>query len=143
MRLLLRGGIAFWTLLGICLAGDGPQFKEGKWSITTATKIEGMSGGLKATLTQCLSNKNPFPDIKTNGKTCKQTHRIQGNTITFHSSCKDKDEQIELDGKITFAGDSMQGQMKSRQINGGGKATDVIIDIYGKFTGSCKSNTNP
>ena len=181
MKLMLQLGIAVLALAGICFAEDGPQFKEGKWTITTVTNIDGNSGqtaemqkamkelenlppeakemmkkmqgmrggqismgtqggGLKTTITQCMTNKNPVPKMD-NGKdsnACEQTHDIQGNTVKFHSVCKDKDGQVEVNGKMTFTGETMEGQIKSHQVNKGGQATDATIDLSGKYLGPCK-----
>jgi hypothetical protein len=97
-------------------------------------------GGLKTTITQCITNANPVPkmDKGKDSNACEQTHDINGNTVTFHSICKDKDGQIEMNGKMTFTGETMEGQMKSHQVNPGGQATDATIDLSGKYLGPCK-----
>jgi len=178
MKLMLRLGVAVLALVGICFAADGPQFKEGKWTITTVTKIDGNSaqaaemqkamkelenlppatqemmkkmqggqmsmgtqgGGMKMTITQCITNKNPVPkmDKGKDPNACEQTYDIKGNTVTFHSVCKEKDGQVEVDGKETFTEETMEGQMKSHQVNKGGQAMDATIDLSGKYIGPCK-----
>jgi hypothetical protein len=181
MKLMLRWGVAVLALVGICFAADGPQFKEGKWTITTVVKMGGNSGqaaemekamkelenlppaakemmkkmqgmgggqmsmgaqggGLKTTITQCITNTNPVPkmDKDKDASACEQTHDTKGNTVTFHSVCKEKDGQVEVDGKMTFTGETMQGQMKSHQVSKGGQVTDATIDLSGKYVGPCK-----
>lgn len=178
MKLMLRLGIVVLALVGICFAADGPQFKEGKWTITTVLKMGGNSGqaaemekamkelenlppaaremmkkmqggqmsmgtqggGLKTTITQCITNKNPVPKMNKgkDASACEETHDIKGNTVTFHSICKEKDGQVEVNGKMTYTGDTMEGQMKSHQVNKEGQATDATIDLSGKYIGPCK-----
>jgi hypothetical protein len=97
-------------------------------------------GGLKTTITQCITNANPVPKMEkgNDANACKQTHEVKGNTITFHSVCKDKDGQVEVDGKMTFTGETMEGQMKSHQVSKAGQVTDATIGLSGKYVGPCK-----
>ena len=147
------------------------EIKEGKWSMTMVTKMEGMppeaaqamkemenmppeamammkkmSGkmnfqmagdaqGITTTVTQCVTNKNPVPDAKMPEK-CQQTHTINGNTVNFQVSCNAKDTQIDSTGQVTYKGDTMQGNIKSRQVING-KSMDAAIQINGKYLGPC------
>jgi hypothetical protein len=179
MKSLMCWGIAVCVMLSICFAGDGAQFKEGKWTITTVIKIDGNAkqdaemaaamkelenlppaakemmkkmqgqggpqmsmgtagGGLKTTITQCITAKEPVPSMSPNKTDCKQTYTIQGNTVTFHTVCKEQTGQVEADGKMTFAGDTMQGQIKARQTGKGGQVTNTTMDMTGKYLGPCQ-----
>jgi len=173
MKLVLRLGTVLLASLGICFAGDGPTFKEGKWSFTSIIKMDGNSaqaaemqeamkelenmppaaremmkkmqgsigtqeGGIKTTATQCITNNNPVPDMNAGKKnTCRETHQIRGNTVTFHSVCKEPDGQVEVDGEMTFTEDTMKGQIKSHQLREG-EAVDTTIEMSGKYLGPCK-----
>lgn len=174
-------GVAVLALAGICSAADESQFKEGKWTITSVTKMDGNSGqaaemqkamkelenlppaakemmkkmqgmgggqmsagthgdGMKTTITQCITNKEPVPkmDKGKDSNACEQAHDIQGNTVKFHSVCKDKDGQVEVSGKMTFTDETMEGQMNSHQVKKGGQVMDATIDLSGKYLGPCK-----
>jgi len=177
MKLTLLWGTVLFALMGTCFAADSSPLKEGKWSITTAIKMDGNSaqtaemqkamkelenmppaakemmkkmqgsmgtqmgtqgGDLKATTTQCITNNNPVPDMSPEKKnSCQQTHNVRGNTVTFHSVCKEPDGQIEVNGEMTFTEDTMKGQMKSHQVRKG-EAIDTTIEMSGKYLGPCK-----
>jgi hypothetical protein len=102
-------------------------------------KMQGSGGGMKTTNTQCISNNNPVPNMNA-GKdknSCQQTHDVRGNTVTFHSVCKEPDGQVEVNGEMTFTGDTMKGTIKSHQLRKG-EAVDTTIEMSGNYLGPCK-----
>ena len=141
--------------------------KEGKWSMTMVTKMEGMdqesaeamkdmenmspeekammqqmmggmniqmkgnSSGITTTVSQCISNQNPVPDMSS-GKDCQETHTIDGNTVNFEVVCSDG----KSSGQVTYQEDSMNGVIKSHEMVEG-KETDVTIEIKGQYEGPC------
>ncbi len=145
--------------------------KEGQWSMTMKTKMEGnpemaeamkqmenmppeakammqqMQGkmgvqmgsngeGMTMTVTQCITNQNPVPKDSKMPKDCTETHEIKGNTVNFHTTCNNKNMQMDSTGHVTYTGDSMNGQIKSHQTTHG-KTTDATIDLSGKYLGPC------
>ena len=158
----------FVATLATTANADG--IKEGKWSMTMVTKMEGMAPemadamkemenmpaeakammqgmpgmnfqmggdaqGITTTVTQCVSNKNPVPENNA-AENCQQTHEIDGSTVNFHVTCDGKHEQTDSTGRVTYAGDSMEGEIKSHQ-KSDGQSTDAVIQITGKYLGPC------
>ena len=158
----------FVVILTTTANADG--IKEGKWSMTMVTKMEGMSGemadamkemenmpaeakammqgmpgmnfqmggdaqGITTTVTQCVTNKNPVPEASST-ENCQQTHEIDGSTVNFHVTCNNKNDQTDSTGRVTYAGDSMEGAIKSHQ-KSDGQNTDAAIQITGKYLGPC------
>ena len=92
-------------------------------------------GGISTTVTQCVTNQNPVPEAP-NQEHCTQTHEIKGNTVNFHVTCNERDMKMDSAGHVTYTGDSMEGQVKSKQTTGG-ESTDAAITITGKYLGPC------
>jgi hypothetical protein len=97
----------------------------------------GPQGGMTTTITQCLSDKDPVPDMEASNKDCQQTHEIKGNTVTFKSVCKVKGTETTTTGNMTYKGDSMKGEVKSRAVSRG-KTMDTTMEMTGKYLGPCK-----
>jgi len=84
-----------------------------------------------------LTKKNPIPSHAKSMEDCKQTHEINGDTVSFQVTCDRNDFQMESSGTMTYSGDSMQGHIKSHQVRKG-KAMDSSIDISGQYLGPCE-----
>ena len=94
---------------------------------------------MTVTITHCLTKQSPVPHFTKDDKMakyCQQTHNFQGNTVTFHTSCSHGDLQMDSTGSMTYTGDSMQGHVKSHQVEGG-KPIDATINITGQYLGAC------
>jgi hypothetical protein len=100
----------------------------------------GASGqDMTITVTNCISRQNPVPKYTKDAKMdsyCQQTHDIQGNTVHFHMTCDHNDFQMDSSGSMTYAGDTMQGHIKSHQMEGG-QPMDSSINITGQYLGAC------
>ena len=167
--LVMAGFLVSVVVLPVTVKAEG--IKEGKWSMTMVTKMEGMPAeaaaamkemenmppeaaammkqmqgkmgfqmhgndqGITTTVTQCMTNQNPVPNRKA-PENCQQTHKINGNTVTFHVACNSKAMHMDSTGHVTYSGDSMAGQIKSQQV-AEGSDMDVTIDISGKYLGPC------
>jgi hypothetical protein len=97
----------------------------------------GPQGGMTTTITHCLTGEDVVPDSKAANKNCQESHEIKGSTVTFQSVCKDKKGEITTNGVMTYKGDSMKGEIKSRTVSRG-KMTDTTMEIAGKYLGPCK-----
>lgn len=165
---LIPAGLIFLTVFA---ATASAAIKEGQWSMTMTTKVEGMSAenqaamkelenmppetrammekmqgrmgvkmgmgadGMTTTVTQCMTGSNPVPNPKT-AENCKETHDISGDTVNFHVTCDSRAVKVDSTGHVTYMGDSMQGEIKSRQ-EGQGVPSEVNIKISGKYMGPC------
>ena len=91
------------------------------------------SQGITTTVTQCISNQNPVPDVNMQ-KDCKETHTMDGYTVNFHVTCDEsKSDSI---GQMTYTDDSMEGEIKSHQVVDG-KEVNSTIEISGKYVEPC------
>jgi hypothetical protein len=109
------------------------QKMQGGMGVSVETDAQ---GNMVTTVTQCLTDENPVPDAKM-PKTCKQTHSVRGNTVTYQTSCKDRNFEAETKGKMTYKGDAMKGESRTHQVVQG-KAMDTLVRIDGKYLGPCK-----
>ena len=98
-------------------------------------QMGGNAQGMTTTTTQCITNQNPVPNAKTS-ENCQETHEMNGNTINFHVTCNGSDTQMDSTGQVTYNGDSMEGQVKSHQVEHG-QSMDASIQITGRYLGSC------
>ena len=102
-------------------------------------QMGGNGQGMTFTVTHCLTKNNMVPHFSKDSKMdnyCQQTHDIQGNTVNFHTICNHNDFQMDSKGSMTYTGDSMQGHIKSHQVEGG-KPMDSNIDVTGQYQGAC------
>ena len=118
----------------------GMQEIEGM-SPNDAAKIRGLLGGAGAsptagganpiTLTQCLSNDNPVPQLPGTAG-CKLNPLIVGETVTFEGSCPNGSSS----GEINYKEDSLSGRVKWTQwLNG--QETNTTVEITGVYAGPC------
>ena len=91
--------------------------------------------GITTTVTQCISNDKPIPEMK-NNENCQETHTMDGDTVNFHVVCNEDGTQTDSTGKVTYKEDSMQGTIQSKEMVEG-NPTDVIVEITGQYVGPC------
>ena len=166
-KFILAMGVVSVGVVTFVIGLRAQGIKEGKWSMTMVTKMEGMeqdsaaamkemenmspedkammqqmmgnmnikmngnSAGITTTITKCVSNQNPVPDMN-NSEGCKETHSMDGNTVSFEVVCKESTST----GQVTYKDDSMEGVVKSHQMVDG-KETNATIEISGKYVGPC------
>ncbi|MDE2027717.1 MAG: DUF3617 domain-containing protein [Candidatus Omnitrophica bacterium] len=105
-----------------------------KMGITMSANGQGMT----VTTDKCLTEKNFIPSHVGPGqeKYCRQTHQVNGNTVTFQGTCRRGDWQLDSSGTMTYSENSMQGHMKVHQVTGS-RTMDSTIDMTGKYLGPC------
>ena len=102
-------------------------------------QLAGNGGDMTITITHCLSKQNLVPHFSKNSqmeKNCQQTHDIQGNTVNFTMTCDQNNFQMDSKGSMTYTGDTMQGHIKSHQVENG-QPMDSTINITGQYQGDC------
>ena len=97
-------------------------------------KVNGQ--GVTISTTQCITKQNPVPKNKYSSAYCQVTHNTNGNVVNFHTTCDHNNMQMESSGSMTYAGDTMQGHIKSHEVVAG-KTMDSSIDITGQYAGPC------
>ncbi len=160
MKKIILGAVIILTVVFIQEA-RAEGIKEGKWSITVVTKVQGMEGQAaeaakamedmspeeKAMMQQMMGgmgmNANGITTTITKCVTnenpvpeteenCHETHSINGNTVNFETICDDS----KSTGQVTYEGDSMRGTINSHATIGG-QETDSTIEISGQYVGPC------
>lgn len=88
--------------------GSTPNFKEGKWEISTEIEMEGMPMSMPAIKhTQCMSKDDYVPQNSQPGQECEITEtKISGDTVTWTIKCKGQGGEMKGAGKITYKGDT-------------------------------------
>jgi hypothetical protein len=95
----------------------------------------GDSQGMTMTITKCITKEDAMPDNKLPSY-CEETRRREGDTFYYHAVCDQPGNQMESTGEMTYAGDTMQGVMSTRNtING--MSIDNIVDVTGQYLGPC------
>ena len=172
LSLRMAGILVLFCIFAVSANAEG--IKEGKWSMTMVTKMEGLgteagemmnamknmppeaaammkqmpgqmgmqisagAEGISATVTQCVTDKSPVPEMQMpDPENCKQSHDIIGNTVSFQVNCKSKSHEMESSGSVTYKDESMEGLVKSHQLEDG-QSIDATIMITGKYLGKCE-----
>jgi len=112
LKQLIAAFIVLLALTSIPFAGSDVNFKPGKWEITS--KME-MAGGMNIpshTSTQCMTKDNIIPQNAQPGQECVVAEtKTTGNTITWAMECKGSQGDMKGVGKITYDGDTFEGEM--------------------------------
>ena len=129
--------LAVLFLSSIVLAGSTPNFKEGKWEITTKVEMEGMPMSMPPVKhTQCLNKDNYVPQNAKPGQECEISDtKIAGDTVSWSMKCKGRGGEVNGTGKITYNGDTFSGEMVITMPAQNMKMTNKIT---GKRIGDCK-----
>ncbi|MHC3994285.1 DUF3617 domain-containing protein [Thiomicrolovo sp. ZZH C-3] len=136
MRSVLTALICSGFLFSACSSEPaGPDFKEGKWSITSKTEMQGMAMQIPATtFEQCLSAQDRVPMQKNDNDGCKvMDQKVDGDTVSWRYEC----QHSKGDGSITYTGESFQGKMNMHTDTGMGAMT-MTTTMTGKYLGPCE-----
>jgi len=136
MRALFFSLVGFGLLFGTCsLEAAGPDFKTGKWSITSQTEMQGMAMQMPATTYElCLDAQDRVPMQQNQSDGCKVTEqKVDGDTVTWRFEC----EHSKGDGTITYSGKSFSGKM-NMQTDAEMGGMSMTTTMKGTYLGPCK-----
>ncbi len=136
MYLKILVSLSLITLFGACSDEKSIDIKEGKWSITTTTVIEGMPFQMPAvTNTQCMGDKVILPQQQNNQNNgCKVTKQnISGSTVEWEVVCQDS----KGSGSITYNHDTFTGEVKMETSAPNG-VMKMSSKMSGKHIGACE-----
>ncbi|MBW2596665.1 MAG: DUF3617 domain-containing protein [Deltaproteobacteria bacterium] len=112
LKKLIAAFFILFAFTSISFAGSAVNFKPGKWEITSEMQ---MAGGMKMppnTITQCMTKDDIVPQNAQPGQECVITEtKTVGNTVTWTMSCKGQQGDMKGVGKITYDGDTFEGEM--------------------------------
>jgi len=135
MKALFFSLIASGVLFTACSSeSSGPDFKEGKWSVTTQTEMQGMAMQIPAmTFEQCLTAQDRVPMQQSSADGCKIVKQsIVGDTVSWQYECT----HSKGDGSITYSGERFSGTMHV-QTDAGTGAMSMTTTMTGKYLGPC------
>lgn len=138
IRKWMIGFVAFFALVSLGWAGDGPNIKEGLWEITVKVHNPGIELHFPPfTNTQCITKADVVPKSAQPGMdACTiKDHKVSGNTVTWTMECNaDKSGYNSGTGKVTYAGDTMKGELVIK----GDNDAPITSEMTGKYLGPCK-----
>lgn len=108
--------------------------KAGKWQFSVQMEMPGMPFKMPPVkMTHCITQedaKTAIPQDQKN-KDCKMgEYKVDGNTVTWTVECPK--QKLTGDGRITYDGDTMEGEMK---MNADGQ--EMSTKYAGKRLGEC------
>lgn len=136
----------YWKILTVAMVGflsfsacsdaKSVDIKEGKWSITTDTSIEGMPFQMPpVTITQCLTQENYMPQQQNqNESDCKIINqKVHNSVVSWEMQCPDSHAFT----KISYKHDTFDGTMQM-QSNQEGGSMKISASMHGKYIGACE-----
>ncbi|MBN1625698.1 MAG: DUF3617 family protein [Deltaproteobacteria bacterium] len=115
----------------------GPNMDPGKWEITTKTEMAGMPPQ-SVTHEQCITNNDLVPVSGDANQECQvEDTQINGDTVSWKITCGGQGGGMTGTGKITYNGDSMNGEMNMTIAPYG---TQVKNTISGRRIGDCEAS---
>ena len=111
-----------------------PAMSEGKWEITAKMEMPGMPMQMPAhTFTHCVTAEDMAPHDERPGQECKTIKsNVNGNTVTWQMECKSPQGTTMMDGRATYTGDTMNGEIKMQQ-----DGMDMTQRMNGRRLGQC------
>lgn len=111
---------------------------EGQWQITMEVEMPGMPMKMPPmTHTQCITANTLVPqDPQQPQSNCKlEKHSVQGNTVIWTMVCQQPDGTLTSNGRVTYNGDSFEGETKTLMPSQG---MEMTSRMRGKRVGPCK-----
>ncbi len=116
---------------------SGPNINDGKWEITVTTAMSGMPVKIPTqTYTTCMNKENYIPNQEGNfdQEKCKIVkHQVSGDTVSWEMECKGQEETIINKGRLTYKGDTFEGEVSTKIPNQG----EMLQKMSGKRIGPC------
>lgn len=91
------------------------------------------------TITECISESNPFPNISRQGDDCQMQMRGRfGRTYTWMLNCSSSWEMVQGMGRIHYFRDRAHGDVHLQIINPQNPPQHMLYRIDGRYQGECK-----
>ncbi|WP_432820881.1 DUF3617 domain-containing protein [Trichloromonas sp.] len=129
-------GLGLLVLLAVVAEAGGVDMQEGLWEITTTTEMPGVPFQIPPmTFTQCITQQDLVPQNEEPDSECTLTdQRTDGNTVSWRIVCKGEGGSSRGEGKVTYHGDSFEGDMKMSMDQG----MQMVNHMQGRRIGACK-----
>ena len=124
-------------VLTACSDSSGPDFKDGKWSITTTTEMEGMPFKMPTqtfTTEQCMTAEDRVPHQQDqDGSECKIVEQsVKGSTVAWKVVCSNS----KGSGSITYGDEAFDGTMNVESDSPMGPMK-MKSTMKGRYLGPC------
>ena len=94
--------------------------------------------------TRCVRATDPTPELgkpqgpKAADRKCKlETMERNGGSVHWVNNCASPRATVQMEGTVRYAGDTMEGDFKSRVNTQDGKTTERTSHIVGRYLGPC------
>ncbi|RJR16415.1 MAG: DUF3617 family protein [Nitrospiraceae bacterium] len=126
--------ITTFLVLFLASSSSALELKDGLWEITSSMEMPGMKMP-PFKHTQCLTSKDSVPrDKPEDTRDCKIINTsTKGNTVTWEIKCTTDGETVKSIGKITYKGDTFDGETRTRM-----EGMDMVQKMSGRRIGNCK-----
>jgi len=144
MKQLTFALLAFCAFVPAALAAPaakGPNLHDGQWETTMTIHMPGLPVAIPpVTASTCITKKEVVPQTNQPGQNCKiKNQKITDDIVEWTSTCTDqKGGTMEVTGKITYKGDTFEGEMKMNMSGGPTTGGAMSYTMTGKRTGDCK-----
>lgn len=126
----------------LCAAGvsAAPNMKPGLWETSVRTEMAGMPMQMPPVTTrQCIREQDLVPQTNSSGQACAVLDQnISRNTVTWRIECKADNIHSTGKGKITYHGDTFQGQIDMTMQQQGMGPMTMSQKLEGKRLGDCQ-----
>jgi hypothetical protein len=114
------------------------EFKEGLWEITTQVEMKGMPPMPPNTIRQCITKKEPVPEMGDKNNECKITdQKVSGDKVSYTVECKSKEGVMIISGTSTYTGTTMNGTATTNFKIEGQPEMQMESRTTGKYVGDC------
>lgn len=112
----------------------------GKWEFAIEYDLIGIPQTFPGyTVTECISERNPFPEISRPGHECQMQMRGRfGRTYTWMVNCSTDWEVVQGTGRIHYLRDTARGDVHLQILNPHNPPQHMVFRIRGEHRGECE-----
>ena len=139
--------LGFLFLVGLALAVEPPQMKEGLWSVRT--QMTDNPGNVKRDFTQELCRSQAYDqhalDLAKNLKGCKVvSENFTGGTYTAESECNVQGAVIKSKATTTYQGDTaFRSESHATYTPAFHGVSEMTVMVDQKYLGACPAGVQP
>ena len=131
-----------FSMMFYSFRADAVNMKEGDWGFTYRIEVTGAPFPLPPITfrrTMCLTKENLVPDASKKGENCEyRNKKVKGDTVSWTMVCKDRDMITKGKGRMTYKGDSADGEINMEATDSRGRAMQTMhYTITGQRFGKC------
>ena len=131
--------LAHIALFSTTVEAETPPFAPGSWTFEVSYDLIGVPQTFPGyTVTQCLDEASPFPNISRPANPCQtQLQGRFGQTYTWTLNCSDDWEMVQGMGRIHYSQGQAEGDVHLQILNPHNTPQLMEFRIKGKRSGPC------